>query len=136
MILVVHGARVLAMVIGCIDLFDNSVETVFVVSGVHDHAGGSVGFHETVRSFDVTVTVTLFVLAFDVMRVKIFHIMHARNDRRHNCYTRWVSMQWPNARTKHYACLRINLISLDYFTIYTDDYWNIFLDMDQVTSTH
>ena len=65
--------RVVALVMGCVDLLDNSVETVFVVSGVLDHAGGTVGFHETVRSFDVTVTVAQLVLALDVVRVKIFH---------------------------------------------------------------
>jgi len=75
MMMVVCGARILTVVIGCVDLFDNSVEAVFVVSGILDHAGWSVRFHETVRSFNVTVTVTHLVLALDVMRVKIFHIV-------------------------------------------------------------
>jgi len=46
---------------------------VFVVGGVLDHAGGTVGFHEAVRSFDVTVTVAHLVLALDVVCVKVFH---------------------------------------------------------------
>ncbi|CAI6364851.1 unnamed protein product [Macrosiphum euphorbiae] len=71
--MVVRGVGVLAVVMGYVDLLDHSVETVFVVSGVFDHAGGTVGFHETVRSFHVTVTVAHLVLAFDVVRVKIFH---------------------------------------------------------------
>lgn len=65
--------RVPAMVMGCVDLLDNGVETVFVVSGILDHSGRTVGLHETVRSFDVTVTVAHLVLALDVVRVQIFY---------------------------------------------------------------
>uniref|UniRef100_A0A2S2NGX6 Uncharacterized protein n=1 Tax=Schizaphis graminum TaxID=13262 RepID=A0A2S2NGX6_SCHGA len=71
--MVVCGIRVLAVVVGCVDLLDNGVETVFVISCVLDHAGGAIRFHETVRSFDVTVTVTNLVLALDVVCVKVFH---------------------------------------------------------------
>lgn len=57
----------------CLDFLDISVETVFVVSSILDYSGGTIGFHEAVRTFDATVTVAHFVLAFDVVRVQVFY---------------------------------------------------------------
>ncbi|KAF0756317.1 Uncharacterized protein FWK35_00014790, partial [Aphis craccivora] len=48
-------------------VLDDGVETVVVVSGVFNGAGGTVGFQKAVGSFDVTVSVAVFGLALDVV---------------------------------------------------------------------
>jgi len=48
------------------DFLDFGVESV-VVGGVFDDAGGTVGFQEAVRSLDVTVGISVFGLALDVV---------------------------------------------------------------------
>ncbi|KAF0762611.1 Uncharacterized protein FWK35_00009348, partial [Aphis craccivora] len=54
-------------------LLDDGVETVVVVSGVFDSAGGTVGFDQTVGSLDVTVSVSVFRLALDVVGVWVVY---------------------------------------------------------------
>lgn len=57
------------------DFLDFGDETVFVVSSVLDNASRTVGFHQAVRAFDVTVSIVRFVVAFDVVRVRVFHVV-------------------------------------------------------------
>lgn len=64
---------VIIIVFGRFDFLDHRVEPVLVVSRVLDHSGGAIGFHQTVRSLDVTVTVAHFLLALDVVRVQVLH---------------------------------------------------------------
>lgn len=61
------------VVVRCFDFFDFGVKTVFVIGSVLDNTSGTIGFHQTVRAFDVAVSIALFVLAFDVVRVRVFN---------------------------------------------------------------
>jgi len=54
-----------------VDLLDDRVETVFVVSSVLDHPGGTVRLHQAVRALDVAVPVAHLVLALNVVRVQV-----------------------------------------------------------------
>jgi len=49
------------------DFLDNGVETTLVVGGVFDDTGGTVSFQKAVGSLDVTVSVSVFGLALDVV---------------------------------------------------------------------
>ena len=55
------------------DFLHLGVETVFGVGGVLDHPGGTVGFQEAVRAFDVSVAVVGLVVALDVVGVRVVH---------------------------------------------------------------
>jgi len=76
---VVVDVRVRLMVIiivilfGRFDFLDHCVEPVLVVGRVLDHPGGVIGFHQTVRSLDVSMAVAHFLLALDVVRVQVLH---------------------------------------------------------------
>jgi len=59
--------------VSSVDFLDFGVETVVVIGGVFDDAGGTVGFQKAVRSFDVTVTVGVFGLALDVVGVWVVY---------------------------------------------------------------
>lgn len=63
----------IVIVSGRFDFLDHGVEPVLAVGRVLDQSGGTVGFHQTVRSFDVAVAVALLPLALDVLRVQILH---------------------------------------------------------------
>jgi len=62
-----RGRGAVRGLVSTVDFLDFGVETVVVVSGVFDDAGGTVGFQKAVRSLDVTVTVGVFGLALDVV---------------------------------------------------------------------
>jgi len=70
-VIVDDGFRFVTMT-GRFDFLHHGVETVFGMGRVLDHACGTVRFHQTVRPFDVAVSVAHFVLAFDVVRVYVF----------------------------------------------------------------
>jgi len=70
--LVVAGG-VEVMVSRRFDFLHLGVETVFVVSGISDHSGGTVGFQQAVRAFDVSVSVVRLVMALDVVGVWVVH---------------------------------------------------------------
>jgi len=73
-LVVAGGDRCFVMVVsGSFDFLHLGVETVFVVGGVGDHPGGTVGFQETVRAFDVSVSVVGLVMALDVVGVRVVH---------------------------------------------------------------
>jgi len=58
-------------------LVDDRVETVVVVGGVGDFAGGAVGFHQTVLALD-HVSVSLFPLVLDVAGVVVLYAVVER----------------------------------------------------------
>lgn len=66
-------ARLIVIVSGRFDFLDHGVEPVLAVSRVLDQSGGTVGFQQTIRSFDVAVAVALLPLALDVLCVQILH---------------------------------------------------------------
>ncbi|KAE9531483.1 hypothetical protein AGLY_010689 [Aphis glycines] len=63
-------------------LFDDGVETVVVVSGVFDNAGGTVGFQEAVKAFYVTVAVAGLGLTLDVVSARVVYAVHKAVRRR------------------------------------------------------
>jgi len=71
-LVVAGGERCFVMMVtGSFDFLHLGVETVFVVGGVGDHPGGTIGFQETVRTFDVSVSVVGLVMALDVVGVRV-----------------------------------------------------------------
>lgn len=65
--------RFVIVVMGRFDFLHFSVETVLVIGGILDYASGAIGFHQTVRSLDVSVAVVFFVVALDVVGVWVVH---------------------------------------------------------------
>ena len=55
------------------DLLDDRVESVFGVGRVFYHAGRTVRVQQAVRSLDVSVSVTHFVLALDIVCVQVLY---------------------------------------------------------------
>lgn len=64
-------------------LLDDGIEPVVFVGGVLDSARGTIGFEQTVETFDVTVAVAGLGLALHVVSARVVYAVHEAVRRRH-----------------------------------------------------